>query len=292
MRTKKIIQENWKHIQGTDDCYISDKGRVIKNNVLMVPKTDSEGYERVNLGKRGRVRVHVLVAEAFCKRTEGRNFVNHKNGNKADNNKDNLEWVTPRENSLLARETFRKPCRHITSVIGTNLETDEEMFFETQTSAAAYLGCHNSEINKALKGKRNTCHGWIFRYSDEKGEEMTITSEDIETAKNIRDSYKGYKEFLNDIAKARNYVTLKEIHEAKKRFFEKHQEDFEKFRADIVKRAHGKCEVCAEKGIDSKGTTVAFIDEEDFFNLDADNAHFLCDKCYGYTKEFYYDATV
>ena len=163
--------ENWKYIPGTENCFISNKGRVMKEYSIITPKKDSEGYERVSLGKLGRVRVHVLVDEAFCKKTDGRNVVNHKNGKKSDNTKENLEWVTPRENSLLARKVFEKPKRHITSVIGTNLKTGEELFFETQTEAADYIGCHNSEINKTLKKKRQTCHGWKFRYSDTGGKD-------------------------------------------------------------------------------------------------------------------------
>ena len=76
-----MIQENWKPIFGTENCFVSDNGRIMKNNLIVEPKIDSEGYKRVSLGKnRGRVRIHVLVAEAFCKKTKGRIFVNHIKG--------------------------------------------------------------------------------------------------------------------------------------------------------------------------------------------------------------------
>lgn len=43
--------------------------------------------------------VHRLVLEAFKGREEGRNYVNHKDGNKENNHLNNLEWVTAKENT-------------------------------------------------------------------------------------------------------------------------------------------------------------------------------------------------
>lgn len=64
----------------------------------------SKGYEIVDLyknGKRKTVRVHRLVAEAFIPNNDNKPEVNHIDGNKHNNNVDNLEWVTKKEN-----------CRH------------------------------------------------------------------------------------------------------------------------------------------------------------------------------------
>lgn len=50
--------------------------------------------------KRKRYYVHRLVAEAFCKKEEGKDYVNHKDLNRINNNYDNLEWVTSKENRI------------------------------------------------------------------------------------------------------------------------------------------------------------------------------------------------
>jgi hypothetical protein len=71
--------------------------RILKQN-------NSSGYWRVEMCHRGRaVRentgVHRLVADAFAPNPNFYNCVNHKDGNKLNNNADNLEWCTPAHNS-------------------------------------------------------------------------------------------------------------------------------------------------------------------------------------------------
>ena len=73
---------------------------LIKGRILTI-QTDANGYKYIHLNKSGKskaFKIHVLVARAFIKNPKGHPFVNHKDGNKANNNVTNLEWCTQSEN--------------------------------------------------------------------------------------------------------------------------------------------------------------------------------------------------
>lgn len=61
------------------------------------PKSYPSVYGAVS-GVRFGLLVHRLLAECFIPREPGKEFVNHKDGNKANFDLENLEWVTAKEN--------------------------------------------------------------------------------------------------------------------------------------------------------------------------------------------------
>lgn len=114
-----MSQEIWKPVSGFEGDYeVSSLGHVrsldktvyckmcrnhvVRKGILLNPGTYSNGYLRVCLGKHKNqkyYRVHRLVAEAFIPNPDDKPYVNHKDLDRQNNKVENLEWVTPLENT-------------------------------------------------------------------------------------------------------------------------------------------------------------------------------------------------
>jgi len=119
--------EIWKDIKGYEKLYqVSNEGRVKSLNrlvfnkgngahcrvkgVVLKPNADIGGYLYVGLHDKKNVKtqyikVHRLVAFAFCEGHKTGLEVNHKNGIRDSNHCDNLEWVTRSQN---IRDTYKR----------------------------------------------------------------------------------------------------------------------------------------------------------------------------------------
>lgn len=93
-------QEQWKAIPGTEGRYeVSSTGKVrtLRRRPQQLTLTrHASGYMYAMIeinGKRYKRRVHRLVAEAFLPNCNNMAEVNHKDGNKENNDVNNLEWL-------------------------------------------------------------------------------------------------------------------------------------------------------------------------------------------------------
>lgn len=119
------MHEVWKPVLGYEGAYeVSNLGRVRslprkvgsrRGHLRSIPGklkdgsvSERTGYRSVHLYRSQKLRnvsVHRLVADAFIPNPDGLPQVNHKDGNKLNNEASNLEWCSREENMRHAIET-------------------------------------------------------------------------------------------------------------------------------------------------------------------------------------------
>lgn len=131
------------------------KQRVLKD------KTPNGRDVRVTLWKDGKPKdflVHRLVAEAFIPKVEGKNFVNHIDGNPKNNCLSNLEWCNYEENSNHAFDNDLMSSNK--KVILVELKTGEPILFRSLTKASEFLGHKHSYLSREIKKGRSEIKGY------------------------------------------------------------------------------------------------------------------------------------
>lgn len=92
-----------KLIEGYCNYYIFSDGRVLnKNKNKFLKPLPNKGYYHVMLCKNSKhktFKIHRLVAMYYLDKIEGKEEVNHIDGNKANNDVTNLEWCNRSENN-------------------------------------------------------------------------------------------------------------------------------------------------------------------------------------------------
>lgn len=161
-------KEVWAPLYQWEDYYlISTLGRIKsvprlnckgKIRKLTVSKN---GYYVINLTApnktRKRALVHRLVAETFLGPIPGGMQINHKNEIKTDNTLENLEIVTPKENSNWGTRVKRLKKKQRVSFTLKRVDTGEYLHFESDQEASLFFGYGSSRsINQLTQlARRN-----------------------------------------------------------------------------------------------------------------------------------------
>lgn len=177
-------QEIWKDIKGYEGHYqVSNAGnikrlhRVIKSGGKnyaqdeKIMKPSGKRYLKVSLvvnGNKKDFNVHRLVAMAFIPNPFNKTQINHKDGNKANNSIDNLEWCNPKENHEHARMhgLIVSPKANKGRYGGKSYSAKKVIQLERDTlqPLVVYPSCVDAV--KTLKGRcpefiRNAAHGVV-----------------------------------------------------------------------------------------------------------------------------------
>lgn len=162
-----------KDIIGYEGLYkVSEDGQVysVRQKKMMSPHQKKNGYCQIILQKDKKSKtmlVHRLVAEAYLDKPQGKDFVNHIDSNRANNDIHNLEWCTSKENTDHAKLT----CSHLRKqVIQYDLTTNETIkIWNSGRDAyrAGFKGVFDC-LNPNKCAKKSGGYGW--RYVNDKGE--------------------------------------------------------------------------------------------------------------------------
>lgn len=178
--------EIWKDIQGFEGVYqVSNLGNVkslffhsTNTPRLLKSSPTNCGYYKVQLHLNGKPKtkyVHRLVAETFLPRIQGKDQVNHKDGDKSNNALQNLEWVSASENQLHSvRNNLRKSSPMLGRFGSLNprskpisqyaLDGTFIRRWNSVSDAGRYYNFRPNCISECANGITHTSYGYIWKY--------------------------------------------------------------------------------------------------------------------------------
>jgi len=158
------------------------RGITVRPERIMTPTKDKDGYLCINLSKNKKIygkKIHRLIAEHFIPNPEKKKTVNHKNGNKTDNNIENLEWMTNLENLKHSWDNNMKTNFNVNANANrlNGMKSAKEIFaydFKTNAflwsepsikSASRKYGLDIRSMQRVLKGEKRFVKNIILKFS-------------------------------------------------------------------------------------------------------------------------------
>jgi len=136
-----------------------------KKSKIRHQQLGSQGYKIIRLSKNCATktkRVHRIIAKIFIPNLQDKPCVNHIDGNKANNNIKNLEWVSYSENNQHAVDNGLRNDNK------TTYQYDEEMNllneFNSLSEASRKTNIHKGNMGSCARGERKLAGGYIWKY--------------------------------------------------------------------------------------------------------------------------------
>lgn len=152
---------NLKEIPGYPGYYLDTHGTLYSDHAYdnkdrgihtLKYSISRKGYYRTCLTvnhKKYTAEIHRLMAITFLDNPNNYSVVNHKDGNKLNNELNNLEWCTQKHNVREARRLGLVPNTHVGRPVYV-----EDIVFPKLKDAAEYLGCSSGTLCSALRANR------------------------------------------------------------------------------------------------------------------------------------------
>lgn len=173
---KQVIINNIRtsyYITETGKCFNNNTGKYLKGQIRQY-----NGYLSFNLtlpdGGKKRCYAHRLVAQTFIPNPYNKKEINHIDGNKLNNNVENLEWVTPQESQHHAIETELRQFKHVYC-----FNKDKKLVAEYKNLAEAANAVHGSKsiiMQELQKDIKTLSLGFYWSYNNELQEVKNYTN--------------------------------------------------------------------------------------------------------------------
>ena len=186
-----IDDEEWRTIFDFPNYEVSNKGNIrskeyndslghLRSSKKLKKQVNNCGYEYVILSskeeKHKTLTVHRIVAKTFIPNPEEKEDVNHIDGNKLNNNVNNLEWTTTQEN-IIKRYEIGIDGNNYKRVSQFDKDGNLVGSFPSSYEAERITGISRTHIGGCCRGERLTAGGYVWKFEIEepkKIEKITV----------------------------------------------------------------------------------------------------------------------
>lgn len=163
-----------KQINGYSRYFIDTIGNIydIKKKRYICQWVDNTGYKQCNLYSENGIkvykRIHRLVAETYIPNAKNLPQVNHKDGNKLNNNVNNLEWTTNSENTIHGYRNnlyHSKKRSHSVNVYDKNWNFLKQ--YKSIRKLSEDLNLNRKTVTAILKNQKKNNYNYKFEYIEE-----------------------------------------------------------------------------------------------------------------------------